>query len=229
MVSYADFVTLLFAFFVVMYSVSSLNEGKYRVAAESITAAFAHRTEVTKTPNTSLILPPERLSSKDTGKRIQKVRGVDVKVQWLDTGTILTIGGSCPFDTGEFVLKADHKKVLDEIREEMRGKRNVVEVRGYTSGFREDSLVSESGGLRGFKETDPLTSADHWLLSYMRAKAVADYLMGLPEPHVEAAQIKVIALAYNDPEVREQNPKDEEHAKENRRVEVKITNETAMY
>ena len=31
LVSYADFITLLFAFFVVMYSVSSVNEGKYRV------------------------------------------------------------------------------------------------------------------------------------------------------------------------------------------------------
>ena len=30
-VSYADFITLLFAFFVVMYSVSSVNEGKYKV------------------------------------------------------------------------------------------------------------------------------------------------------------------------------------------------------
>src|SRR3990167_5615306 len=39
-ISYADFITLLFAFFVVMYSVSSVNEGKYRVLSESLTAAF---------------------------------------------------------------------------------------------------------------------------------------------------------------------------------------------
>ena len=40
LVSYADFITLLFAFFVVMYSVSSLNEGKYRILSESMVAAF---------------------------------------------------------------------------------------------------------------------------------------------------------------------------------------------
>lgn len=40
LISYADFITLLFAFFVVMYSVSSVNEGKYRVLSESMTAAF---------------------------------------------------------------------------------------------------------------------------------------------------------------------------------------------
>lgn len=40
LVSYADFITLLFAFFVIMYSVSSVNEGKYRVLSDSIVAAF---------------------------------------------------------------------------------------------------------------------------------------------------------------------------------------------
>lgn len=40
MVSYADFVTLLFAFFVVMYSISSLNVSKYKTVAEAITQAF---------------------------------------------------------------------------------------------------------------------------------------------------------------------------------------------
>ena len=40
LVSYADFITLLFAFFVVMYSVSAVNEGKYRVLSDSLAAAF---------------------------------------------------------------------------------------------------------------------------------------------------------------------------------------------
>ena len=40
LVSYADFITLLFAFFVVMYSVSSVNQGKYRVLSESLSSSF---------------------------------------------------------------------------------------------------------------------------------------------------------------------------------------------
>ena len=40
LVSYADFITLLFAFFVVMYSISSVNVGKYRTVSESIKAAL---------------------------------------------------------------------------------------------------------------------------------------------------------------------------------------------
>lgn len=40
LVSYADFITLLFAFFVVMYSMSSVNEGKYRVLSDTMVDAF---------------------------------------------------------------------------------------------------------------------------------------------------------------------------------------------
>lgn len=40
LVSYADFITLLFAFFVVMYAMSSVNEGKFRVLSESMMVAF---------------------------------------------------------------------------------------------------------------------------------------------------------------------------------------------
>jgi chemotaxis protein MotB len=39
-IPYGDLVTLLLAFFVVMYAVSSLNEGKYRVLSDSLFAAF---------------------------------------------------------------------------------------------------------------------------------------------------------------------------------------------
>ena len=40
LVSYADFITLLFAFFVVMYSISSINEGKYKVISEALVGVF---------------------------------------------------------------------------------------------------------------------------------------------------------------------------------------------
>lgn len=40
LVSYADFITLLFAFFVVMYSISTVRDGSYRVLSNSIVEAF---------------------------------------------------------------------------------------------------------------------------------------------------------------------------------------------
>lgn len=58
LVSYADFITLLFAFFVVMYAISSVNEGKYRVLSDTMVAAF----------NT----PPKSLQPIQMGKPIEK-------------------------------------------------------------------------------------------------------------------------------------------------------------
>nr|WP_233093736.1 flagellar motor protein MotD [Pseudomonas sp. MF2846] len=40
LVSYADFITLLFAFFVVMYSISSINEGKYKIISLALVGVF---------------------------------------------------------------------------------------------------------------------------------------------------------------------------------------------
>lgn len=59
LVSYADFVTLLFAFFVVMYAISSVNEGKYRVLADTMEAAF----------NT----PPKSSKPIQVGKDLEKI------------------------------------------------------------------------------------------------------------------------------------------------------------
>lgn len=49
LVSYADFITLLFAFFVVMYSISQVNESKYRVLSNTLTAVF-NRPELSVDP-----------------------------------------------------------------------------------------------------------------------------------------------------------------------------------
>ncbi|MGR9117111.1 MAG: flagellar motor protein MotD [Gammaproteobacteria bacterium] len=48
MVSFADFITLLFAFFVVMYSISSVNRGKYETFSESLDQALFHEKKVVK-------------------------------------------------------------------------------------------------------------------------------------------------------------------------------------
>lgn len=58
LVSYADFITLLFAFFVVMYALSSVNEGKYRVLSNSMTAAFRNASDNSQNPQPVVLTPP---------------------------------------------------------------------------------------------------------------------------------------------------------------------------
>src|SRR5690625_7456328 len=65
LVSYADFITLLFAFFVVMYSVSQVSENKHRQLSETLMEAFSPRSmkpiqvgELSRSPTTSVIELP---------------------------------------------------------------------------------------------------------------------------------------------------------------------------
>ena len=57
LVSYADFITLLFAFFVVMYALSTVNEGKYRILSDSMVAAFRNIQINTAAP-VAVVMPP---------------------------------------------------------------------------------------------------------------------------------------------------------------------------
>lgn len=68
MISYADFITLLFAFFVVMYAISQVNEGKYRVLSDALNSAFSPRDKV------QLIESPVNDSAAKFQLQIQQLR-----------------------------------------------------------------------------------------------------------------------------------------------------------
>jgi chemotaxis protein MotB len=60
LVSYADFITLMFAFFVVMYSISSVSEGKYRVLSDSLMHAFDSSKQTSSMVPAPIDLPIEQ-------------------------------------------------------------------------------------------------------------------------------------------------------------------------
>jgi chemotaxis protein MotB len=57
LVSYADFITLMFAFFVVMYAISQVNEGKYRVLSDTLASAF-RKVPGSATGTMDMVTPP---------------------------------------------------------------------------------------------------------------------------------------------------------------------------
>ena len=106
LVSYADFITLLFAFFVVMYALSSVNEGKYRVLSDSMMSAFRNIQANSATPAPILVQPPIPLAQKqpqaasrqveEKQKRRDKMRNVakeilDVMAPLIDQGKVRVI------------------------------------------------------------------------------------------------------------------------------------------
>jgi len=75
LVSYADFITLLFAFFVVMYSMSSINEGKYRVLSDTMEEAFK---TPPKSPN-PIQIGEERKTLKTVETTVKEINLVGIR------------------------------------------------------------------------------------------------------------------------------------------------------
>src|SRR5262245_89450 len=75
-IPYGDLITLLLAFFVVMYSMSSVNEGKYRILSDSLIAAFRGA------PKT---LAPINIGEERTGK------GGDAQMQGVSPTALLKL------------------------------------------------------------------------------------------------------------------------------------------
>lgn len=117
LVSYADFVTLLFAFFVVMYAVSSVNEGKYRVLSETLNAVFtvAPRSEepiqVGEVPRDVLALPDGPLAPEQP----------DVVIGSLSGGTAAAASASGQAEAGDggqgerFAMDGEATRIADEL------------------------------------------------------------------------------------------------------------------
>ena len=68
LVSYSDFLTLLLALFVVMYAISQVNEGKYKVVAGSLVTAFGNQPNQLNRQSITTVTP-DSLPIRDLVKR----------------------------------------------------------------------------------------------------------------------------------------------------------------
>lgn len=121
LISYADFITLMFAFFVVMYSISSVSEGKYRVLSDSLSQIFDNTKGVSSAIPSPIDLPIEQKVP------YEQIEGT-IKSDQID-GTInevLNEEKEAPEEvidpsTGEGIAEGDRiRKSLGEIADDIR-------------------------------------------------------------------------------------------------------------
>ncbi|MCL2075020.1 MAG: flagellar motor protein MotD [Betaproteobacteria bacterium] len=182
LVSYADFITLLFAFFVVMYALSSLNEGKFRVLSESLSVAFRG---VLTDPGAIIvggppiappvIAPAPPASAKEVddarGERRSKMRNMardimdalaplvrEGKVRVLETsrGVTVEINDSVLFAPGQARLEALSVSALEAVATVLAGSDYPITIEGHTDNIPINTVQFPS----------------NWELSAMRATTV---------------------------------------------------------
>jgi len=193
-IPYGDLITLLLAFFVVMYSVSSVNTGKYRVMSEALMAAFRGEPQrdmpITLsiregTPTSDLVTMPE--TEKAVGPR--PIRKTDA--QGMDTGMSLSgIAGNIAkalerqVMTDQVVIRQHADWVEVEIRNDllfpsgsaaMSGEANdIVRKLGASLANLKNPIF-----VQGHTDNVPIRSAQfpsNWELSGARAGAVVRLL-----------------------------------------------------
>lgn len=158
LVSYADFITLLFAFFVVMYAISSLNEGKYRVLSNALTGAFGKvmlvtpkQPEIAPSPTIKLDpLPIVKKNAEALRKEREQMTGVardilavleplvregKVRVTQTSRGVTIDINASVLFAPGEARLNDDSSQALKAIASVLKSDNHAIQVEGHTDNI----------------------------------------------------------------------------------------------
>lgn len=224
LISYADFITLLFAFFVVMYAISSVNEGKYKVFSASLTTAFSsrmiHTPTVMPTNQNEALLKSlvERRNArlaelqlkqqqfmqnivKDLSRIMQPlVKDGQVSVTQTNRGVVVDINASALFRLGEAVIQPEAVKTLTEMATVLRDGDQSIEVDGHTDDIPISTLQYPS----------------NWELSSARASSVVRLFI---ENGVQGSRLSAVGLADNQPIAPNDTP---ENRAKNRRVTVTI-------
>lgn len=215
LVSYADFMTLLFAFFVVMYAISAVNVGKYKVLSESLGSAFGSSNEqnpgsskyrsksITNKANDNTAVRQDRAQMTNVANDILHalsplIREGKVRVTQTARGVNIEINASLLFAPGDAKLAAESKQALRAIADVLKMQRNDIEVDGYT----DDVPISN------------VAFASNWELSAVRASSVAREFMN---NGVAENRLMVVGYGSNKPIMPNDNA---ENRARNRRVEV---------
>ncbi len=156
LVSYADFITLLFAFFVVMYAISSVNEGKYRILSDSMTSAFRNVTpsainpiQVGQPSSGQIARPvasavevkpadtPEARKMRLMAAEIQGSLGTmidqgKVRVTHSRRGIAIEINDSILFDPARADLQSASSEMLLAVAEMVKDTDNLIQIEGHT-------------------------------------------------------------------------------------------------
>lgn len=224
LISYADFITLLFAFFVVMYSLSSVNESKYKTFSDSLSIAFTnHPNSATTTlginqqeqllkalvdRRTARLGEQQRklqeqmkaLTNNLSQVMMPMIAQGQVAVTQVKRGVVINISASTLFKTGEANLQPASHEVLRNVATILAKENYPIEIEGHT-----DNIPIVTGQF-----------PSNWELSSARASSVVRMLI---DNGVPAKRLAAVGLADNQPVVANDTP---DHRAKNRRVSITV-------
>jgi len=210
LLTYADMITLLLAFFIIMYSMSQVDAKKFGKMAEALngvlkggrTVIDKYDDEQLKRGHGLLKLGNLRMIQKQIEEKFAGLkRDGDVQTEITERGLVVHIVESALFRSGSATLEGRAREVLDLIYDETRDIPNHIRIEGHT-------------------DDQPINTAKfptNWELSAARATEVVRYFI----KNHDVPATKISALGYGEYRPIRPNNSIENRAL-NRRVDIVI-------
>lgn len=223
LLTYADLITLLLIYFIVLFAMSQIDVSKYHKMADAVSNAFniipsqGGAAESVLPPGSKAVIPPvspmyeeEERTYKEVSKAVkdaaaQLKASASFEVHEESRGLVISIADTAIFTGGSADLKPEMRKALDTIGAKLSTMHNRVHIEGHS----DDIPISTP------------RYPSNWELSTARATNVLRYLSdrgGLPPSRLAAS-------GYGEHYPRVPNTSPENRAK-NRRVDIVILRDT---
>jgi chemotaxis protein MotB len=216
LLSYADFITLLFAFFATMYAISSVDAQKLAKVSHGLQVAFDDSASGRAVSGTGMLPQPgQRMtpgpgSSEDVRRVITRDLAPELAAHRIDVtvdrrGVVLSIPEAGLFAVGSDEISAPAQALIGRIAATVASLPNQIRVEGHT-----DDLPIHTERFRS-----------NWDLSTSRATRVIAIL--IDSGGVKADRLSAAGYAEFRPRVENRSAEDRAR---NRRVDLIILNET---
>ena len=219
MTTFSDMMTLLMTFFVLLYSMSTIDAQKFKAAVTSLrenmgilsggrtvseqplAESGSMGSEITPSMHQNLTVARQEIQQYVQEKNLED----RVNMEMTQRGLVVRFTGQILFELGEAEIKNEGRDVLDKVAKVLKDMPNNVMIEGHT-----DSLPIE---------TDEFPS--NWELSTARATEVIKYFV--EDPGISPERLSAAGYSKYRPIKPNDSPKNRAL---NRRVEVVILNTT---
>jgi chemotaxis protein MotB len=213
LVSYADFMTLLFAFFATMYAISSVDAQKFSTVAHALQAVFddtaraAASGAVAVAPRSTATIGPVEPSSAEVEAAVSEALAAELAAEDLTLivdrrGVTLSIPEAGAFAIGRDELSDPAQSLAGRVATVLNRFPNAVRVEGHTDDVPIHTVRFQS----------------NWDLSAARASRVVEFLIGRG-----IAPVRLSATGYGEFHPRVPNASAAARAS-NRRIDLVILN-----
>jgi chemotaxis protein MotB len=208
MVSYADFVTLLFCFFTAMYAISNVDTDKLGKFVRSMRDAFnaspSNGKAFSVIEDIPILLPADteiETTVKEAMDTLESEAKGGVEIKRDERGVIISVADKFLFESGSAQLRESSRAVVDAAASALKHFPNMIRIEGHTDNIQISNREFHS----------------NWELSSARAINVAKYF--IKAHRISPERISATGYAEYKPIASNNTP---EGRAKNRRVDIVI-------